>query len=365
MDAVAVQTIGRYTPVAVLGRGGMAEIFLAIARGPRGADKWAVLKRPRHTRDRIEREMFVDETALALRLHHPNVVLAYEGFEAEGHPFLAMEYLEGQPLNRVMSALSERRSGLSESLAAFIALQTLNGLHYVHDLRDFDGARLDVVHRDVSPHNIFVTYDGRVKVLDFGVAKASVNATETSSGMLKGKVRYLSPEQAAGKALDRRSDVFAAGVVLWEMLARRPLFDGPAASVLQRVKTEDVPPVRSARGEVSAGLDAILERALRRRRKERFATAGEMVIALERWLQGDSGAARERELALVMDELFCAVKVETRAKIAASVCVAESERRVKAGRGVPDLSRQGLPSRNEGGGTPSEPRTLWDGTTRS
>ena len=144
--------------------------------------------------------MFLDEARLCARLSHPNIVNTYEVGDSQGKYFIAMEYLEGQPLLALLRWLAAREQKLSEPLAAYIAVQALKGLHYAHELCDYDGTPLQVVHRDVSPHNVMLTYGGEVKLLDFGIAKAATNSTHTETGVLKGKIRYMSPEQEIGRA---------------------------------------------------------------------------------------------------------------------------------------------------------------------
>ncbi|HEX3769520.1 MAG TPA: serine/threonine-protein kinase, partial [Polyangiaceae bacterium] len=217
-------------PIARLGSGGMAEVFLAVARGPVGFNKLAVVKRLRNSDDAAQVAMFLDEARLAARLNNANIVHTYEVGEAGGKYFIAMEYLEGQSLHALIARQKVHGSGASDAVAAYIAAQALKGLHFAHQLRDFDGTPLGVVHRDVSPHNLYLTYEGEVKVLDFGVAKTRMNAGNTETGMVKGKIRYMAPEQLSDGAVDARADVFALGVVLWELLARRPLFQGDAPS---------------------------------------------------------------------------------------------------------------------------------------
>src|ERR1700722_2161460 len=215
-----------------------------------GWSKPAVVKRLKSPGDDAHVRMFLDEARLAARLHHPNIVHTYEVGETDGY-FIAMEYLEGQSLQALLTRLAAREEGLSEPLVAYIAAQVLKGLHHAHDLCDFDGAPVGVVHRDVSPQNLYLTYGGEVKVLDFGIAKATMNSTHTETGVLKGKVRYMAPEQLGSRGVDRRADVFAFGVVLWELLARRALFQGDAAQVMARLANEDVSSVREVRPEAS------------------------------------------------------------------------------------------------------------------
>src|SRR4051812_41040487 len=171
MESNAPAAMGKYDPVARIGHGGMADVFLAVARGPQGFNKLSVVKRLRNPDDSSHVEMFLDEARLSARLSHPNIVNTYEVGESRGKFYIAMEYLEGQPLHGLLAWLSSRGEGLNETLAAWIAVQALRGLHYAHELADYDGTPLSVVHRDVSPHNLFLTYGGEVKLLDFGIAK--------------------------------------------------------------------------------------------------------------------------------------------------------------------------------------------------
>jgi serine/threonine protein kinase len=308
------KALGRYVPFARLGSGGMAEVFLSVARGPMGWSKLAVVKRLRSPDDDAHVNMFLDEARLAARLSHPNIVHTYEVGETDGY-FIAMEYLEGQSLQALLTRLAARREGLSEPLVAYIAAQVLKGLHYAHGLCDFDGTPIGIVHRDVSPQNLYLTYGGEVKVLDFGIAKARMNATQTETGVLKGKVRYMAPEQIGGRNVDPRADLFALGVVLWELLARRALFQGDAASVMSRVVNEDVQSVRDVRPEASSTLDAIALKALRRDPDERYATADEMRIALEDFLRETGHLDVDRELARLMSELFAQTRDDVHRRI--------------------------------------------------
>jgi serine/threonine protein kinase len=189
---------GRYVPILELGRGGMADVKLAVARGPAGFNKLLVVKT---LLANIEEDpdfvaMFLDEARLAARLNHPNVVVVNEVGEQEGRYFLAMEYLDGQPLQRVLARAAKRGEAFPRALWLRILCDALSGLHYAHELKEFDGTKLNVVHRDVTPENVFITYDGVVKLVDFGIAKAVGRTVETKMGVVKGKIGYLSPEQA-------------------------------------------------------------------------------------------------------------------------------------------------------------------------
>ena len=317
-ESTAPPVLGKYAPFARLGHGGMADVFLAIARGPVGFNKLAVVKRLRNPDDAARLEMFLDEARLSARVRHPNIVNTYEVGEAKGQYFIAMEYLEGQPLQAVITTLAGKGRPLDETLAAFVAMQAAKGLHYAHELTDFDGTPLQVVHRDVSPHNLFLTYRGEVKLLDFGIAKAALNSTHTETGMLKGKVRYMAPEQIGERGVDRRADVFSLGIVLWEMLAGRPLYRGDVTSILTRITTDHAPSIRTARADVSAELERIVAKALQRDLEARYATADAMRADLEAILRGKQDAA-DTTLAGTLNEAFAETRDAVRARIKAFI----------------------------------------------
>src|SRR5271154_5552065 len=176
--------LGKYQLLAVLGRGGMAEVFLALSRGAMGFDKLAVIKRlrPGLADDKSFRDMFLDEARLAARLNHPNVVHTYEVGEQNGQYFIAMEYLEGQSLNKVIRELVKSNEAIEPEVCARIVSDALAGLHHAHELRDYDGTPLQIIHRDISPHNVFVTYDGQIKLVDFGIDKAALSSQTTEVG---------------------------------------------------------------------------------------------------------------------------------------------------------------------------------------
>jgi serine/threonine-protein kinase len=307
--------MGKYTPLARLGDGGMADVFLAVARGPAGFNKLAVIKRLRNAEDLSHVQMFLDEARLSARLNHPNIVQTYEVGETHGKFFMAMEYLEGQSLHALLAWLARRSEGLGDTIAAFVAEQILRGLHYAHELADYDGTPLGIVHRDVSPQNVFITYRGEIKLLDFGIAKAAVNMTQTETGVLKGKIRYMAPEQVAEKSFDRRVDVFALGIVLWEMLTRRRLFEGDSISVLNKIHRDDAPSVRAFRPAVSAELEAIVAKALKRDPAERYPTAEAMRADLEQYLKSTVDAQTDTALARMLSEAFASTREQVRARI--------------------------------------------------
>jgi hypothetical protein len=312
--------LGKYELCASLGQGGMADVFLAVASFGHGVKKLAVIKRPRMDISEDERlkMMFLDEARLAARLNHPNVVQTYEAGEHERVPFLAMEFLEGQPLNRILKELVQKRLDVPLPMMMRIASDALAGLHYAHELRDYDGKPLKIIHRDVSPQNVFVTYDGHVKLVDFGVAKAVGNASLTDAGAIKGKVAYMAPEQAREEELDRRADVFAMGVVCWELATKRRLFAAETSTaILYKVLNEDVPRVSSLEPRADAELDGIIARALERDPARRYQTALEMREALERWIARTGTMVLPDAIGGLVSTMFGTLRAEVAAKVRA------------------------------------------------
>ena len=318
-DASAA-SFGKYNLFASLGRGGMADVFLSVARGPMGFNKLAVVKRLRAALadDPQFREMFLDEARLAARLNHPNVVHTYEVGDQDGVYFIAMEYLEGQPLNKVIREAVKRNEIFDQCFCARVISDALAGLNHAHELADYDGRPLNIIHRDISPHNIFVTYGGQVKVVDFGIAKAALSSTETEVGVLKGKVAYMSPEQAMAGPIDQRADIFAMGIVLWELLTRQRLMTGDsAASTLNRLLNAPIPSVSTLREDVDPELDAIVGRALEKDPQYRFQTAQEMRDALDTFIRATGDKFRQDEVGRRMTTMFAKVREEVQRQIQA------------------------------------------------
>ena len=277
----------RYRELARIGRGGMAEVFLAVA-SEATVRKVVVLKRiwPELASDPTFAAMFLDEARLSVRMSHPNVVQTYEVSEHDGRLTIAMEYLDGQPLTRVQNRLSAAR-GTTEltlplALRLRIVIEILAGLGHVHDLTDYDGRPLGVVHRDVSPHNVFITYDGHVKLVDFGVAKMVAASHETRPGTIKGKLAYMAPDQLRPQPVDRRADLFSVGVILWELLAGRRMWQGMTEVTIVRHLSYGLPlpPVRST-SALPCGLEDVCRKALAMNPDDRYATAAEMEHALQ------------------------------------------------------------------------------------
>jgi len=282
IPVVSPPTLGDYQLVAEIGRGGMADVYLALTQPVKGKSNQVVIKRLRS--DVLDeddfRAMFVDEARLAMKLRHPNVVKTFDVGKDGDACFIVMEFLDGQPLSRVRGQARRANAAIPLSIHLRVLCDVLSGLHYVHELADFDGVSLGVVHRDVTPQNIFVTYDGLVKVVDFGIAKARAREVETRVGVVKGKLSYLAPENVRGEPVDRRSDIFSVGVMLWEAASGRRFWQGAdELAIYQRLASGELP-TASAASEMSPQLFAIVERALARNPKHRFATAAQMRAAL-------------------------------------------------------------------------------------
>jgi serine/threonine-protein kinase len=259
--------------------------------------------------------MFLDEARLAARLNHPNVIHTYDVGEDNGALFLAMEYLEGKTLGQLCTALAKGGGIVDVAMACHLVIEVLEGLHYAHELCDFDGRTLGLVHRDVSPQNVFVTFDGHVKVLDFGIAKTSSSETQTERGVLKGKARYMAPEQACGSDVDRRADLFATGVLLWELLTGERLHRGETTEVLLRVVSEDSPRVSSRRPDIDPELDEIVAVALARDRNTRFHTAAEMASALTDYLSRRGLVVRSGDVVSLLHSVFPGAREESRRRV--------------------------------------------------
>ena len=279
--------IAQFEIVRRLGAGGMAEVFLAKKRGAEGTYKVVVVKRilPGFTTSRRFRSMFIDEAQLATRLNHPNVVQVYE-FSNEGEEghILAMEYVEGCDLGHLMSAAKAKGTRIPPWVAAWIIAEAAKGLHYAHEKRDEGGAPLEIVHRDVSPQNILISFEGVVKIADFGIASARL--TDDEQGVLKGKLGYMAPEQARTEKTDRRADLYALGVILWECLAGRPIHDGLGGeALLDIVKSGRVePPSTYVRDEEACPqvLETIVMKLLAPRAEDRYASARDVAAAIAR-----------------------------------------------------------------------------------
>ena len=304
---VALPSQGQYQLLRRLAVGGMAELFLARSRGIHGFEKTVVIKRilPELAAERRYVAMFLDEAKLTARLNHPSLVQTFDLGMAHGALFLAMEFIDGVNLSDVSRTMRMRGEQFSYEEILAMMMPVGEGLGYAHALADERGTPLGVVHRDVSPSNIVVTPEGTVKVLDFGIAKWSSRLKTTSSGSIKGKYTYLSPEQARAGSIDHRSDVFSFGVVLFELITGRPLFGGhsPAES-LRRITQSVIPNPRRWRRDLPRTFEAIVHRALRPNREHRFASMRQMLDELDRMARHESIFVSSRTLPDLMARLY-------------------------------------------------------------
>lgn len=296
--------VGRYLVREKLAEGGMAEIFLASATGAEGFSKDVVLKmvRPFLSSDPQFVQMFIAEARLASRLNHANIVQIFDFGQHDERYYLAMEYVRGASLWDVRKRCRELGVPFPPTLAAEICVQVARGLQYAHALSD-GGRRLGVVHRDVTPHNILVSFDGAVKLTDFGIAKAT--SSHTAPGMLKGKFAYMSPEQSRGERVDARTDLFALGVVLWEMLTGGRLFDGDTdVAVLRAVQDSLIAPPTRLNPDVPLDLSDVVMKALSRRVEERFQSAAEMERALATFVLNHAQTVDETSVSGFLRQLY-------------------------------------------------------------
>ena len=277
--------LGRYEVFYRLGTGGMASVYLGRLRGQGGFERFVAIKRIHEhlAFDPSFLSMFLDEARLVARLSHPNIVQVTDMSAEAEHPFLVMEYVDGETLSSVLTAYRRARKTFPVEAGARVVAQALEGLHQAHELRGRAGDLLGLVHRDISPQNIMVSYDGHVKLTDFGIVKAIGQTSETRTGYIKGKTAYLSPEQALTQPVDRRSDIFAMGIVLYEATTGYRLFrDESEFKTLQRITKGDVPHPTTLIGGYPPTLEAVVLKALQIQPQDRFQTAREMQAALEK-----------------------------------------------------------------------------------
>jgi serine/threonine-protein kinase len=293
--------------MARLGQGGMAEVFLAVVAGPAGFSKLHVIKvmKPELLEENENRAMFLDEGKLAARLNHPNIVQTYE-VQIEGEQyFMAMEYLDGQPLHRVLRRSAKEGSGFPLHWHIHVLCEVLAALEHAHELCDYDGTPLKVVHRDVTPHNVFVTYAGQVKLCDFGIAKTMTSSVETRAGILKGKVSYMAPEQVLGSRLDHRADLFSVAVMLWEAATGERIWAGQSElHIMQALCDGLIPRVHEINPDIDPELRQIIDRGLASDPKQRWQTAGEFRRALENWVFSNTARVDPRAVGEWISNLF-------------------------------------------------------------
>lgn len=299
------QPLGRYVLGTLLGAGGAASVYMARLDGPHGFERVVAIKLV-HEHLMADREfiaMFLDEANLACRLQHPNIAHCYELCQDEQALYLAMEYLQGQPLSRLYQRAQEWRQPLQYALVAWIGARAADALNYAHELRDDAGKALGIVHRDVSPDNLFITYDGQVKLLDFGIARAAGRRSQTNLGQLKGKFRYMAPEYAMGLEFDGSLDIFALGATLYEAALGIPAFGGDEQAALRKIVGGELANPREVRPDFPAPLWKVLEQALASRPEQRLRPAAQLARSLD-GVSGLSPAQGRALLSSVMRRLF-------------------------------------------------------------
>jgi eukaryotic-like serine/threonine-protein kinase len=314
-------TIGRYQLIGEIARGGMGIVYVAAAQGPAGFSKLAALKelKPDLVQDTDFLTMFLDEARLAARLSHPNIVQTNDVDESNGRHFIAMEYLDGRSFYRVLQRF-QPRGGFPQRMSLSVLRDVLAALDYAHELKDFDGAPLGFVHRDISPHNVFITFDGHTKVIDFGIAKARDSSLETKTGVLKGRASYMAPEQLTRRAADRRTDIFSCGAMLFEIVAGRRLWQGMnEMEILGHLTTGHIPSLKQACPNASPALIDICNRSLHPMPESRFATAAEMRDAIDEYLWSSGGAPKMGAIGNLLKEEFDTERKKAREIIEAAL----------------------------------------------
>ncbi len=307
LEDLTGRQIGRYSVVRHLASGGMAELYIARQEAMGGFEKAVVLKvlQPRYARNPRVVTMFLDEARLAAKLNHATIVHVYDVADDAGMKYIAMEYIHGETIADIVKRGLAQGNYLPMEHAVHIATETAAGLAYAHERREPDGHVWRIVHRDVSPTNILVTYEGQTKLVDFGIARAQDELRE-EAGILPGKAPYMSPEQVRGQGADHRSDIFSLGIILYELTLCRRLYRGPAEEVMKRIVEEKVTPPTAIRRDFPAALELIVMKALEKRPEDRYQSAEELRHDLEEFLDESGLRTGNRRLAVYMNDLFAA-----------------------------------------------------------
>jgi serine/threonine protein kinase len=350
-----VPEIGKYHLIAELARGGMGNVYLAALQGPGGFQKLIAIKelKPELCDDDTFVAMFLEEARLAARLHHPNIVQTNEVGSEVGRHYMVMEFLDGRSLYRIGRRFAAQ-GGFSLGAHLRILVEALRGLEYAHALTGFDGEPLGIVHRDVSPLNVIVTFDGQTKVLDFGIAKCGDSSLETKAGILKGRIAYMAPEQACGAPVDRRADIYSIGVMIWEAVAGRRLWSGLTdVEILGRLLAGAPPALRAFCPDAPPDLEAVCTRAMARGKEDRYPNAGALIDDLERHLASRDDAMTMREIGALLGRTFREERRQT------NLLIEDTLMRVRAGArsGVMPAMKgnRSVSDRASGPGSGSEP----------
>src|SRR5438270_4309308 len=285
----------------------MAEVFRAKAFGVEGFERLVAVKRilPNIAEDEEFIAMFIDEAKISVQLQHANIAQIFDLGKVEDSFFIALEYVNGKDLRAIFDRSRQRGEVMPISQSAYIVMQVCEGLDYAHNKRDAQGRELHLVHRDISPQNVLIGYEGEVKLIDFGIAKAAGKAGKTQAGILKGKFGYMSPEQVRGLPIDRRSDVFAVGVILYEMLTGEKLFVGESDfSTLEKVRNAEVPAMRQFNPNIPPGLEKVVMKALAREQEDRYQWSSDLQEDLMRFLLAGEAIYSSKHLSSFMKEAF-------------------------------------------------------------
>ena len=320
------EAFGKYYLVDKIATGGMAEIFKAKSFSHAGFEKLLVIKRilQHHSENEDFVKMFIDEAKISVQLQHPNIVHIYDFGKLHSNCYIAMECVNGKDVKQILRKLAVRRKYLPEEYAVYIAHETLAGLDYAHNKSSLHGEPLKIVHRDMSPSNVLVSYEGDVKVADFGIAKAEHRAYDTKDGILKGKFEYMSPEQTRGKSVSGLTDVFSTGIILWEMLTGRRMFKTESdLATLEKIKAGGYPPPSVLNPHISARLDAIVMKALSLDTQARYPNALSFQNALASYLSPNSPTAIKRSMSGFLHELFTEEREEEKQALEAGSQVAQ------------------------------------------
>lgn len=298
---------GKYYLLDRISVGGMAEVFKAKAFGVEGFERLIAVKRilPSIAEDEEFITMFIDEAKIAVQLQHANIAQIFDLGKVGESYFIALEYVQGKDMRSIVDRLRKSKLAFPISMAVYCTMKVCEGLDYAHNKKDPAGRELNLVHRDVSPQNILISYDGEVKIIDFGIAKAAGKAGKTQAGILKGKFGYMSPEQVRGLPLDRRSDIFAVGICLWESLTGERLFVGESDfSTLEKVRNVEITPPSAYNKELPPELEEVVLRALSKEVEDRYQSAMDLHDDLQRWMYQSGSFFARKELAQFMNEMF-------------------------------------------------------------
>ncbi|RME14729.1 MAG: serine/threonine protein kinase, partial [Bdellovibrio sp.] len=299
--------------------GGMAEVFLARTVGTHGIGKFFALKRilPQYSDNAEFKKMFQEEAKIAINLSHSNIVSIYEFGTHNGQLYLAMDYVEGRNLRQILNKMKSSRSYFSLPQTLYIIKEVAAGLDHAHRCNGPDGTPLNITHRDISPHNIMISFEGEVKVVDFGIAKAENQIEHTKAGTIKGKFGYMSPEQAEGQTIDLRTDIFSLGIILWELIAKTRLFIAKnEMSTLKKIRNCQIPSLRKYDPDIDPELERIVMKALARDRNLRYQTAAALYRDLNKFLNKKYPEFSPQDFAVYIKTLYSKEILETKKRLA-------------------------------------------------